>query len=86
MIGNKHRTKGERIPASKNRTVLQNRHALCKVKSSSITEISPNTGKPKEATEKSTNFTDSVAKRRPTKLGSNQKTFLGNGRSRSIGL
>ncbi|KAF7837418.1 hypothetical protein G2W53_005900 [Senna tora] len=86
MIGNKNRMKNERLPASKKHAVLQNRHALCKVKSSNNTENPPNTRKPKEAAEKSSNITDPVQKRRPTKSATNQKTSLGNGRSSSIGL
>lgn len=86
MIGNKNRIKGERLQASKNHTVLQNRHALCKVKSSNITENPPNMRKCNETAEKSSNITDPVQKGRPTKSASNQKTFLGNGRSSSIGL
>ncbi|XP_054807226.1 uncharacterized protein LOC129309612 isoform X1 [Prosopis cineraria] len=75
MIGNKNRIKGsERLPASKNYTVLQNRHALCKVKSRNVTETSPNMKNPKEDADKSSNIYSSAQKRRPTKSASNQKT------------
>ncbi|KAK4266216.1 hypothetical protein QN277_027171 [Acacia crassicarpa] len=76
MIGNKNRIKGrERLSGSKNYGVLQNRHAQCKVKSSNVTENSPNMRKPKEAADKSSNATDSAQKsRRPTKSSSNQIT------------
>lgn len=62
LIGNRNRTRDGRFSASKNGTVLQNRHAHCKVKSHDVAEVPPDTRKSKEPGSKEK--TDPVEKKR----------------------
>lgn len=48
LIGNRNKIRDGRLPASKNGTVLQNRHAHCKVKSHDVTDIPEDTRKSKK--------------------------------------
>lgn len=52
LIRNRNRIRDERLSASKNGTVLQSRHAQCKVKSHGTTDIPPETRKCKESMSK----------------------------------
>lgn len=48
LIGNRNKIIDGRLPASKNGTVRQNRHAHCKVKSHDVTDIPADTRKSKK--------------------------------------
>ena len=78
LIGNKNRIKDGRLSALKNCSVTQDRYARCKVKSSVMTDVPPNTRKSKEAADNSK--MDLVGKKRSTQTATNQKMKPATGR------
>ncbi|XP_022632459.1 uncharacterized protein LOC106779836 isoform X3 [Vigna radiata var. radiata] len=65
MIGNRNKTRDERLSTSKNDAVLQNRHAHCKVRLHDATDIPSDTRKHREPGSKEE--IDSVGKKKTHK-------------------
>ncbi|CAJ1976537.1 unnamed protein product [Sphenostylis stenocarpa] len=62
IIGNRNKIKDGRLSASKNGVILPNRHAHCKVKSHDVSDVPPETKKPREPGSK--DEIDSVGKKK----------------------